>query len=401
MLCIRTARAAAMLATGVAFIVCSPLAHARAGGFATIYSFQGGSDGEEPQAALIADKNGNLYGTTAGGGASCGNDYCGTVFEMTPGGSETVLHIFQGGNDGVTPRGGLLRDHAGNLYGTTSLGGGDGGCSDEEIKGCGTVFELAPDGTETVLYRFTGGSDGSGPEGTLIADKKGNLYGMTFAGGSAGDGVVFEVAPNGTETVLHSFAAGKDGASPSGGLIADKHGNLYGLTSIGGSADDGVLFKLTPSGKETVLYSFCSQANCADGGQPSGNLLFDKSGNLYGTASIGGSAKWGVVFKLAPDGTESVVYSFAGGSDGIQPVGGVIADTKGNLYGVTYLGGTSKDGTVFAISPSGSEQVLYEFPGGLDGLNPAQALLLRKNVLYGTTELGGANALGNVFKLKK
>jgi uncharacterized repeat protein (TIGR03803 family) len=389
---------AAGLLAAVAFW---PFTSANAGGFKVVYSFQGGTDGEEPQAPLIADAKGNLYGTTSGGGQGCGVEYCGSVFKLTPHGAETQLHVFQGGNDGIFPVGGLLADKAGNLYGTTEAGGGTGGCSDGKNNGCGTVYELAPDGTETVLCRFSGGTAGSGPAGTLVADKAGNLYGVTLSGGAASDGTVFEVTPQGTVTLLHSFAAGSDGAFPVGGLVADRKGNLYGVTTAGGSADDGVIFEVTPGGKETVLYDFCSAADCADGSQPSGNLLADKSGNLYGTTAAGGADKWGVVYELAPGGKESVVYSFQGGSDGINPAGGLIFDKKGNLYGVTYLGGTTGDGTIYSIAPDGSEHVLYTFSGGADGENPSTGLLLVKNTLYGTTILGGADSLGNVFRIGK
>jgi uncharacterized repeat protein (TIGR03803 family) len=401
MISAKSAFAAAALVAAAASVSSGPLAQAQAGELKSLYSFQGGSDGEEPQATLIADAKGNLYGTTLGGGLGCGVEYCGTVFKLTPQGNETLLYVFQGGSDGITPSGGLLLDGAGNLYGTTRLGGGTGGCADGTNNGCGTVFKLAPDGNETVLYRFSGGSDGSEPTGALISDKKGNLYGTTVYGGAAGDGTVFEVTPKGTETVLHSFAGGSDGVNPYGGLVAGKKGNLFGVVASGGSAENGVVFEVTPVGKETLLYTFCSVAQCVDGGQPSGTLLVDKSGNFYGTAGSGGAAGWGVVFKLTPGGSESVVYSFQGGSDGIEPVGGLISDKKGNFYGVTYLGGTSDDGTIFAIAPGGAERVLYEFPGGSQGNNPTEALLLVKNTLYGTTQLGGTNALGNVFKIGK
>jgi len=382
----------------IAFIpVTSPLAS----NLRTIYSFRGGNDGTEPQSALIRGGNGDFYGTTFGGGAVCGGDYCGTVFELTPSGQESVVYAFEGGTDGVSPSAGLVMDGAGNFYGTTLLGGGTGGCSDGKTNGCGTVFEITPGGTETVLYRFTGGSDGSEPASTLVFDRKGNLFGTTRYGGANGDGTVFRLAPNGAETVLHSFTNGGDGGSPAGGLVQDRAGNFYGTTSVGGSSENGVMFKIANNGKETVLYNFCSQANCADGGQPGGSLLADKAGNFYGTASTGGTAGWGAVFKLASNGTETVIYSFQGGSDGSGPSGGVIPDGKGNLYGTTYLGGTSDDGTIFAIAPDGSEQVLYEFDGGVGGANPSAALLLDKENLYGTTALGGANSDGSVFKVRK
>jgi uncharacterized repeat protein (TIGR03803 family) len=389
------------LATVLALAAFLPLASARAATLDTLYSFAGGNDGDEPQAPLIADDKGNLYGTTSGGGAVCGGDYCGTVFELMPGGQEIQLYVFKGGTDGITPTAGLLRDDAGNFYGTTSLGGGSGGCSDGQTRGCGTVFTLAPDGTESVLYRFTGGVDGSGPAGTLVRDRHGNLFGTTMGGGAEGDGAVFKLAPDGTETVLHSFSNGGDGGVPVGGLIADAKGRLYGTALNGGANGQGVIFEIAPDGNETVLYNFCGKADCADGAAPSGGLLLDKAGNLYGTAGAGGAKGWGVVFKLAPRGAESVVYSFKGGSDGIEPAGGVIADAKGNLYGATYLGGAVDDGTLYAISPGGRERVLYTFDGGTDGTNPTAALLLVKNTLYGTTTLGGAHDLGNVFKIRK
>jgi len=366
----------------------------------TLYSFRGGKDGDEPMAPLISDGQGNLLGTTSGGGALCGGDYCGTVFRLDASGSETRLHVFQGGTDGVTPKGGLLRDGAGNLYGTTSLGGGAGGCNDGQTSGCGIVFKLAPDGTETVLLRFDGGADGGQPSGTLVMDNAGNLYGTTLAGGSDGDGTVFRLAVDGAETVLHSFTNGGDGGQPVGGVIADKKGNLYGLTAYGGSSENGVFFRISPNRQETVLYNFCSQANCADGGQPSGPLMMDKSGTFYGTAGTGGDGNAGVVFAITREGSETVVHSF-GGSDGYNPAGGVIADGKGNLYGVCYLGGTNDDGTVFTLARDGSEKTLYEFSGGTGGENPSAAVYLQGNMLYGTTELGGSKGLGNIFRLKK
>jgi uncharacterized repeat protein (TIGR03803 family) len=253
------------------------------------------------------DKKGNLLGTTPYGGASAG----GTVFKVVPKGRETVLYSFAIGSDGNAPLAGLIKDKAGNLYGTT-YEGGDTSCYNG--YGCGTVFKLTPDGTETVLYAFQGGSDGAVPQASLIMDEAGNLYGTTVRGGNISDcdrygcGTVFKLAPDGTETALHAFAGGpNDGANPVGDLIADKKGNLYGTTAEGGRAGGdgaGIAFKLVPDGTETVLYSFCAQTDCTDGGNPLAGLIKDKAGNLYGTGQLGGNSSncdghnCGVVFEI-------------------------------------------------------------------------------------------------------
>ena len=252
------------------------------------------------------------------------------------------------------PRNGLIADSAGNLYGTTSGGGAS-------YKG--VVFKLAPDGTETVLHSFPGfPSDGNSPYAGLIADSAGNLYGTTLSRDSVSHaGVVFKLAPNGTagwtETVLHSFTGfPTDGALPYAGLIADSAGNLYGATTGGGASGQGVVFKLAPDGTETVLHAFTGGS---DGAYPGvGPLIADSAGNLYGTTQVGGASGQGVVFKLAPNGTggwtESVLYSFTGGSDGGQPFyGSLIADGAGNLYGTTVGGGASGAGVVFKLSGTG------------------------------------------------
>lgn len=274
------------------------------------------TDGSQPQAAVITDGAGNFYGTTmeGGKGTACGGGGhpCGTVFKLTPGGSETVLYSFKGGRDGEYPEAGLIMDGAGNLYGTTSSGG---------ATNDGTVFEVTAQGKETVLYSFcslTGCADGGAPLAGLIADSSGNLYGTTWLGGtvngncSGGCGVVFELAPaaQGTpkakETVLYSFAGGSDGSNPLAGLISDGSGNLYGTTegTEGGTNGYGTVFEVTSNGQETVLYSFCSKANCIDGAEPDAGLISNSAGNLYGTTRTGGNASCngalgcGVVFKV-------------------------------------------------------------------------------------------------------
>jgi uncharacterized repeat protein (TIGR03803 family) len=373
-------------------IVLGALAAARASAqtLTTLHSF-GVSDGANPEAGLIADASGNLYGTTAGGGAHS----AGTVFKLTPSGSETVLYTFIGSTDGGAPEAGLIADASGNLYGTTVYGGGCGN---------GTVFKLTPSGSETVLHGFCLSTDGLLPYAGLIADASGNLYGTTSQGGGSancvggvgGCGTVFVVPPSGSETVLHSFTDSGDAAYPDAGLIADASGNLYGTTNSGGAYGAGTVFKLTPSGSETVLYSFINTSGALPG---KAGLIADASGNLYGTTNSGGAYSYGTVFKLTPSGSETVLYSFTGGSDGRGPEAGLIFDASGNLYGTTFSGGAHGYGTVFKLTPSGSETVLHSFTGS-DGAYPAAGLIAdAAGNLYGTTVEGGVSDLGTVFKL--
>jgi uncharacterized repeat protein (TIGR03803 family) len=264
------------------------------------------------------------------------------VFELTPGGQEKVLHSFAGGTDGKLPVSALIADAAGNLYGTTAEGGSTG-CTD--VGGCGTVFKLASDGTETVLYAFQGTPDGDFPTGSVVMDQAGNLYGTTSSGG-ADDyyGTIFKVSPSGAETVLHSFTGGSDGAYPSAGVIADQAGNLYGTAQAGGGANKhGTVYELKANGALTVLHAFTSGK---DGAKPRGGLVTDNSGNLYGTTQIGGGAKnAGAVFKLAPNGTETILHKFNCNTDGCKPIDGLIADSAGNLYGTTELGSDTNSGS--------------------------------------------------------
>ena len=387
-----------------------------------LYSFRGGSDGANPYAGLIADSAGNLYGTTGGGGSGTdcrgGSSGCGTVFKLAPDGTETVLYSFLGGNDGANPSSSLITDRAGNLYGTTVEGGG--------ANNYGTVFKLAADGAETVLYAFKGGSDGISPAGNLVADRSGNLYGATAAGGSytgsactdRGCGTVFEIGPNGTETILYTFQGGSDGGVPYAGLTRDKSGNLYGTTNLGGTnipnncgggdLGCGTIFKVTQSGTESVVYDF---QGGSDGWAPEAGLTMDSAGNLYGTTAGGGGAAYcefgcGTIFKAAPDGTETVLYAFQGGSDGLVPQAGVIMDKAGNLYGTTFAGGGTHCkragcGTVFKLAPDGTETVLSELYGK-HGVQPAAGLFMGKDgLLYGTATIGGADNDGVVFSVKR
>ena len=365
---------------------------ARAQTETVLHSFTGNSDGLFPLGGVVFDAQGNLYGTTYEGGdyySACNPGRCGTVFKVTPSGTETVLYGFAGGGDGAFPSGGLVLDKSGNLYGTTWEGG---------AYNVGTVFRVTPSGTETVLYSFTGEPDAPLPSAGLVLDKKGNLYGTTTKGGAYNGGTVFRVTLSGEESVLHSFGAGTDGAFPSGGLVRDKTDNLYGATGRGGANDLGIVFKVVPSGEETVLYSFAGQP---DGAHPDAGLVFDKKGNLYGTTIEGGTYKGGAVFKVTPWGKERVLYSFgAAVSDGTHPQAGLVFDTKGNLYGTTVNGGTSNLGTAFKVSPSGAERVLHSFGAYPDGVFPEAELVFdAKGTLYGTSEQGGANGGGTVFKL--
>jgi uncharacterized repeat protein (TIGR03803 family) len=362
-----------------------------------LYSFQGGNDGASPRAGLISDKSGDLFSSTNwGGGSGCDNGLgCGTIFELPSGAAETVLHAFAGQpSDGAWPSAGLIADKAGNFYGTTSEGG---------ANNAGAVFEIAAGGTETMLYSFTGGSDGGVPLGGLIADKSGNLYGTTSAGGADNAGTIFKIAPGGTETVLYSFTGGSDGGAPAAGLIADKAGNFYGTTPQGGTENWGTVFKLATSGTETVLYSFGGKL---DGGYPLAGVIADKAGNLYGTTENGGKGRAGTVFKLTADGTESVLHAFSlKKTDGKYPSAALIADKAGNLYGTTPAGGQYDDGAVFEIAAGGTETILYSFAGGSDGAYPYAGLVLDKTGnLYGTTEDGGAgtacpDGCGTIFEI--
>jgi uncharacterized repeat protein (TIGR03803 family) len=236
-----------------------------------LHSFASPPKGALPEAGLIADSSGNFYGTTASGGAA--NE--GVVYKLDTAGHETVLYSFTGWADGGSPYAGVTRDSAGNLYGTTVVGG----------TAAGVVYKLDTTGHETVLYSFTGFADGGYPKGGVTRDSAGNLYGTTTMGGAWGHGVVFEVDSIGNETVLYSFMGGFDGALPLAGVIRDSAGNLYGTTSEGGASQAGVVYKLDPAGQETVLYTFTGGA---DGANPYAGLTFDSAGNLYGTTEYGG-----------------------------------------------------------------------------------------------------------------
>jgi uncharacterized repeat protein (TIGR03803 family) len=388
-------RPIAVLATLAALLtlLCISVPAAPAQTFKVLHQFKSGFGGINPEAGVVLDATGNLYGTTLNDGALAS----GTVFKLSAGGKEKVLYSFAGiGGDGAFPYyGSLVRDSSGNLYGTTDQGGTyDQVC----LFGCGTVFKIDASGKETVQYRFTGANgDGYGPFQGLVRDSSGNLYGTTLFGGAGGSGTVFEVDPTGKETVVYSFTGSADGGLPGSGLIRDAKGNLYGTTSSGGSSFAGTVFTVDPSGHETVLYSFLDST---DGGVPEAGLIRDSAGNLYGTTLLGGTASQGTVFKLDPSGTETVLYSFTGGADGGSPSeGSLLRDSAGNLYGTTPQGGASDFGVVFKLAPTGKFTVLHSF-SGRDGKIPYGTLVRDKaGNLYGTTYEGGAFGGGVVFKI--
>jgi len=388
------------LAKGLTLVFCIgfPLGSANADKYIITYSFglRGQHDGRVVSAPLIRDDTGNLYGTAIAGGRN-GN---GVIFKLAPDGTESLLYFFTGGNDGRNSESSLARDSEGNLYGTSQYGG---------TYGKGIVFKLAVDGTFSVLHSFAGGSDGSDPSAGVIRDNRGNLYGTTAGGGDSTGcfggpcGTVFKLSAAGKETVLYSFQGNCD-AVPRGRLLRDKEGNLYGTTS-GGSYCYGTVFKLTSDGTETVLYRFAGQS---DGGQPLGALVEDAAGNLYGTTHNGGSADEGTVFRIALDGTETVLHSFTGGSDGAHPNADLIRDTDGKLYGTTSFGGDTDHcefgcGTVFTVAPEGTETIPHTFIAGTgDGFFPVAGLVSdKKGHLFGTAGWGGAYDRGIVFGLKK
>ena len=372
--------------------------------YSVLYEFTGGADGSDPN-DVTRDSAGNLYGTTVGGGTTV----YGTVFKLDTSGKKTILHNFLGGSDGNAPYGKLVRDSAGNLYGTTEFGGNTSVMC-EGSPGCGTVFKISPTGKETILYKFTGGTDGGMPLAGLWRDSSGNLYGTTSGGGNIGCnyiaigcGVVFKVTPTGKESVLYAFAGPNDGGYSGSPVIRDSAGNLYGMTSGYGTNTFGTIFKISPSGKESVLHAF----NGTDGAQPWGALIRDSKGTLYGTTYNGGITSdcggdgCGIVFKLSLTGKLTVLHSFTGGSDGSRPIAGLVEDSKGNLYGTAAVGGLGPNccGVLYEITQDDQELELYTFTGLNDGGSPVSGLTMDSaGNLYGSALLG-TYGYGVIFKL--
>jgi uncharacterized repeat protein (TIGR03803 family) len=388
-----------------------------------LYSFTGGTDGGGPLAGVVFDGSGNLYGTTHFGGiTTCGGIVgggCGVVFQLapsmtTPAWTEYVLYSFADGTDGGFPNGSLLVDSSGDVFGTASVGGNTS-CTD----GCGVVFRIFPSPSgggwvERVIHHFDG-TDGSFPNAALIFDGSGNLYSTTVDGGASGDGTVFELTPsagNWTETLLYSFTGGSDGNNPYAGLVMDASGNLYGTTYPVGDGNHGVVFELKQvSGVWTleVLHTFTGGN---DGGNPYAGLILDGAGNLYGTTAEGGADEYGVVFKLSPPSgtgtswTETVLHTFTGGNDGGSPYGGLVFDASGNLYGATVFGGADGYGVAYKLTPvlgttgGWTETLLHTFTGGNDGGYPECTLVFDSSGnLFGTTTNGGASGNGVVFEI--
>jgi uncharacterized repeat protein (TIGR03803 family) len=392
--------------------------------FTTLYSFSG-SDGESPN-ALVQGANGELYGTTFYGGSE------GTIFKITPKGTLTTLYSFcsQTCMDGESPSAGLVQATNGYLYGTTANGGTSGANCPAAlaILGCGTIFKMTPTGTLTTVHIFCtqpGCPDGALPS-ALVQAANGDLYGTTFQGGvnvnanaSYGGGTIFKITPSGTLTTLYSFCSQTgcaDGREPSPGLVQATNGDLYGTTLAGGAncgpSGCGTVFKITPSGTFTTLYSFCSQpqgATCLDGNSPLAGLVQAANGDLYGTTNRGGVNNFlgGTVFKMTPSGTLTTLYSFCaqpGCPDGSGPSAELVQAVDGNLYGTTQdLGANEYGGTVFKITPDGELTTLHSFCNACaDGETPTAALVQdTSGELYGTTSAGGANGCcyGTIFVL--
>jgi uncharacterized repeat protein (TIGR03803 family) len=360
-------------------VICAPATES------VIYSFDASPDGVDPRANAIQGSDGNFYGTTYSGGASG----LGTVFKITPAGVETVLHSFADGTaDGSNPQAALVQASDGNFYGTTSNGG---------ASGLGTVFKITPAGVETVLHSFAGGTaDGSVPFAALIQGSDGNLYGTTFRAGTADQGTVFKITLAGAETVLHSFAGGTaDGGNPYAALLQGSDGNFYGTASNAGPGGAGIVFVITPTGSESIFHSFTGYR---DSGGPTAALIQASDGNFYGTSLGGGANNAGTIFKITPAGVETLIYSFAGGvSDGQGPYASLVQARDGNFYGTTHQGGTNGDGTLFKITPAGSETLLHSFTGGTDGSLPLGSLIQASNGnLYTATESSGMSQSGSL-----
>lgn len=390
--------------------------------FKVLHTFHG-PDGANPVGQLVRDKVGNFYGVTSNGGkGKCGSG-CGTSFKMDKSGKEVWLHSFKGAPDASHPDAGLLRDAAGNLYGTTTYGG----YTTCNSFGCGTVFKLDKTGKETWLYKFGGYPDSELPEALLVEDRLGNVYGTTYLGGTSDLGTVFEMDAAGKEALLYSFAGppdgGGDGAFSYDGMIRDKVGNLYGVTFDGGAYGAGAVYKLDTDHEEILLYSF---AGGAAGANPDSVLLFDPQGNLYGTTENGGNSECGgtgcgIIYELSPQsgGTwvETTLYTFCSLSnctDGETPGGGpLIRDVGGNLYGSTIIGGSYRNcngdscGVVFKLDPTGKETVLHSFTNGADGAYPWLDTMDASGNLYGATGQGGdlncdpnkGHGCGTLFKI--
>jgi uncharacterized repeat protein (TIGR03803 family) len=364
--------------------------------YTVLYTFTGASDGGNP-GSIIADQSGRLYGGTWFDGAF---DW-GALFRLDPDGRFTVVHNFTGG-DGLYANSQLTL-HGGAIYGTTYEGGTPEGATSGRY-GNGAIFKLESTGKQTELYGFNGGPNSGGPAGPVTVDDQGNVYGNA-GGGTQNAGIVFKLDTSGSLTVLYAFSGQADGSGPNSGLLRDAAGNIYGTTAFGGNLiygmGCGVIFKLAPTGEETVLHAF----DGSDGCQPYSGMTLGKDGSLYGTTTLGGDLSCGggrgcgTVYKLDTTGKQTVLHKFTGPPDGEQPYDAVVLDNTGDLYGTTTLGGDKSDceagcGTVFKLDKTGNETVLYTFTGGTDGAFPNAVLLDSAGNLFGSTGNGGMKSLG-------
>ena len=346
------------------------------------------ADAINPANNIVLAKDGNFYGTSTSGGAN----NKGALFKVTPAGVESVLYSFSSsGPAGFNPdyNSGLIIGSDGDFYGTTYLDG---------ASGCGSVFKATAAGVVTALHTFTGTvSDGCNPHGKLVLGSDGNYYGVTYSGGLNNQGTVFMVTPAGAESVLHSFGTGRDGIFPMAGLVEYNPGQFYGVAESGGANSNGAIFTVTTAGVENVVYSFAGFP--IDGSNPYSGLTLGSDGNFYGVTEFGGTQGLGTVFKITPNGVETVVHSFVGGTaDGSLPNGSdLVQGLDHNFYSMTKSGGASGDGVLYKITPAGDVTLLHSFAGGADGSAPTSSVLIAKDgYVYGTVFGGGANS-GVIF----
>lgn len=404
-----------------------------AGELTTLYSFTGGTDGGDPEAALVLGANGNFYGTTRRGGilnagtvfsitpagvlttihllnanegsnparlalGQDGNFYGvarlggannqGTLFRVTPSGGLTVLHVFDGGANGSDPSSGLTQGSDGSFYGTATRGGGGL---------YGTIFRLTLAGQLTTLYTFSGGANGGLPYAGLALGQDGNFYGATQTLGGNGYGTIYRFSLTGGLTTIHSFAVNTEGSSISTTLALGSDGNFYGVARQAGSFGYGTVFSATPTGAVTVLYNF---RRSEDGVIPVAGLVQGSDGNFYGTTNLGGLYNYGTIFRMNSAGDLTTLHNFDNATNGGRPNASLVQGADGNFYGTAQQGGAGGGGTAFRITPGGQLTTFYSFSGNSDGYTPVGALALgRDGNFYGTTRSGPNAAPGAIFRL--
>ena len=351
------------------------------GTYHVIHFFTGGSDGSHPSGGLVRDASGDIFGTASGGSY---ND--GVVYEIRPSGDESIVHTFNGSDGNNNDPGAcLITDDSGNIYGVTGAGG---------TYNIGVVYKIDAFGQYSVIYNFKGYQygDGANPS-SIVRDSAGNLFGASTAGGSANQGTIFKIDPQGNESILHSFTQAHV-FSPTPNLVLAPDGYLYGTALLGGRYSAGGVFKSDLVGNVTTVYSF----SVANGYNPAPGLIFDPKGDLYGLTTSGGSFKYGILWRIKPDGVESTLYNFGNGNDGSTPGAGVVKDTWGNLFGTTTKGGEFSRGVIFKITGVGQDKILHNFapPGGTESASPL--LPVSQGTFVGTTLYGGHLANGVVFE---